>query len=117
MKFSVYTLEHLMPQKWMTNWPLPEDGDANRRIHLVRTLGNCTMITQALNSTISNDCWKVKLEGKNNKGGLKSYANGLLTLDYVLNLDYWNEIKIEERSKLLEEMACAVWKNEVKNIL
>ena len=117
MKFSVYTLEHLMPQKWMTNWPLPEDGDANRRIHLVRTLGNCTMITQALNSTISNDCWKVKLEGKNNKGGLKSYANGLLTLDYVLNLDYWNEIKIEERSKLLAEMACAVWKNEVKNIL
>jgi hypothetical protein len=59
----------------------------------------------------------VKLEGKNNKGGLKSYANGLLTLDYVLNLDYWNEIKIEERSKLLAEMACAVWKNEVKNIL
>ena len=47
MKYSVYTLEHLMPQKWMTNWPLPEGGNADWRMHLVRTLGNCTMITRS----------------------------------------------------------------------
>ena len=110
MKYSVYTLEHLMPQKWMTNWSLPEGGDADLRIHLVRTLGNCTMITQSLNSTISNDQWSVKLEGKNNKGGLKAYANGLLTLDGVLTLEEWNEDRIVERSKKLAEIACRVWK-------
>ena len=27
LKYSAYTLEHLMPQKWMRNWPLPEGGD------------------------------------------------------------------------------------------
>lgn len=111
MKYSVYTLEHLMPQKWMTNWPLPEGGNADWRMHLVRTLGNCTMITQSLNSTISNEQWNIKLEGKNNKGGLKVYANGLLTLDGVLTLDEWSEDKIMERSKRLAERACMVWKS------
>lgn len=109
MKYSVYTLEHLMPQKWMSNWPLAESGNADWRTHLVRTLGNCTMITQALNSTISNDKWYVKLEGKNNKGGLKTYANGLLTLDGVLTRDSWDENSIIERSKHLARQACRVW--------
>lgn len=110
MKYSVYTLEHLMPQKWMTNWPLPIGTDADTRIHYIRTLGNCTMITQSLNSTISNEQWKVKLEGKNNKGGLKTYANGLLTLDGVLTLDEWSEERIIERSKQLAQKACRIWK-------
>lgn len=109
MKYSVYTLEHLMPQKWMTNWPLPEGTDAETRMHLVRTIGNCTMITQSLNSTISNERWSVKLEGKNNKGGLRAYANGLLTLDGVLTLVDWNEECIKDRSKHLAQQACCVW--------
>lgn len=110
MKYNVYTLEHLMPQKWITNWPLPIGGDSERRIHLVRTMGNCTMITQALNSTISNDCWSVKLEGRNNRGGLKTYASGLFTLDGVLTLDAWNENCIINRSTQLAELACQIWK-------
>ncbi|MBQ8462823.1 MAG: DUF1524 domain-containing protein [Prevotella sp.] len=67
------------------------------------------MITQSPNSTISNDQWSVKLEGKNNKGGFKAYANGLLTLDGVLTLDEWNEDRIVERSRRLAEIACRVW--------
>ena len=99
-----------MPQKWMTNWPLPIETDADTRIHYIRTLGNCTMITQSLNSTISNEQWKVKLDGKNNRGGLKAYANGLLTLDGVLTLDEWSEERIIERSKQLAQKACRIWK-------
>lgn len=110
LKYSAYTLEHLMPQKWWTNWPLPEGIDQDWRNHMVRTIGNCTMITQSLNSSISNDCWSVKLEGKNNRGGLKAFANGLLTLDGVLTLVEWNEETIANRSKLLAEQACRTWK-------
>ena len=68
------------------------------------------MITQSLNSTISNDQWSVKLEGRSNKGGLKAYANGLLTLDGVLTLNEWNELSILERSERLANLACNVWK-------
>lgn len=116
MKYNVYTLEHLMPQKWMTNWPLPEGADADTRMHLVKTLGNCTMITQSLNSTISNEQWSVKLEGKNNKGGLRAYANGLLTLDGVLTRENWDEGCIIERSKQLATKACGVWSAKLKVI-
>lgn len=110
LKYSAYTLEHLMPQKWWHNWPLMDGSSQDWRNHLVRTIGNCTMITQSLNSAISNDQWSVKLEGKNNRGGLKTYASGLLTLDDVLTQEEWNETKIMERSKKLGEMACGVWK-------
>lgn len=110
LKYSAYTLEHLMPQKWWQNWPLPEGGSQEDRNKLVKTLGNCTMITQSLNSAISNDQWSVKLEGKNNRGGLKAYASGLLTLDDVLTQEEWNEGKIMERSKKLGEIACGIWK-------
>ncbi len=110
MKYRVYTLEHLMPQKWMTNWPLSEEYNTEERSHLVRTLGNCTMITQALNSAISNEQWSIKLQGKNNKGGLKAYAYGLLTLEGVLGFDCWDEVRIMERSNRLAEQICSIWK-------
>lgn len=109
LKYSAYTLEHLMPQKWWVNWPLPEGGSQDERNHLVKTLGNCTIITQSLNSTISNDQWSVKLDGKNGKGGLRMYASGLLTLDGVLTLNEWNETTIQERSRKLAELACSKW--------
>ena len=49
-----------------SNWSLQEGADANWRMHLVRALCNCTMITQSQHSTIINDRWSIKLEGNNN---------------------------------------------------
>jgi hypothetical protein len=65
------TLEHLMPQEWDENWPLVDDsgvllaGDAreeaaearNRRVH---RLGNLTLVTAPLNSSMSNAGWDTK---------------------------------------------------------
>ena len=65
--FSKYTLEHLMPQKWEENWPTPEELNEvqlfefkNNRNKTIGTLGNMAIITQGLNSTISNSKWKKK---------------------------------------------------------
>ena len=109
LKYSSYTLEHLMPQKWITNWPLPANGDSDVRSHVIKTLGNFTMITQPLNSTISNEAWNVKLSGKNSKGGLKDYASGLLTLSNVLATTTWDEQSIEKRSTWLAGQAARIW--------
>ncbi len=115
LKFTSYTLEHLMPQKWYTNWPLPPTIDSEEREHKVKTLGNFTLITQHLNSTISNDAWVVKLNGKNGKGGLKAYANGLLTLKDALNSDSWDEYNITKRAIWLAKTSCSIWPSMLLN--
>ena len=112
LKYSAYTLEHLMPQKWMRNWPLPEGGDPDARSKKVKTLGNFTMLTQPLNSSISNESWSTKLTGRNNNG-LKVYANGLLTLAGVLDLAIWDEKAIETRATWLARKAADLWPSQL----
>ena len=109
LKYTSYTLEHLMPQKWMQHWPLSPDGDADERNHIIKTLGNFTIITQPLNSAVSNERWEIKVNGKNGKGGLKAYAKELLTLEGVLDLNIWEEKSITTRSMWLASKASQVW--------
>ena len=56
---SGLTIEHIMPQKWVDNWPLTEIDKSDpileqkailRREKLIQTLGNLTLITQSLRS-------------------------------------------------------------------
>ena len=74
------TLEHIMPQKWEKNWSTVEcvDYDANgdyvvvTNIEDMRTvrkksiysIGNMTLLTSKLNTSISNSCFEEKIEGK-----------------------------------------------------
>lgn len=115
LKYSAYTLEHLMPQKWINNWSLPQGGNADERTHRIKTLGNFTIITQTLNSTISNDTWVKKLKGRKDKGGLISYATGLLTLKGVLEREVWDETSIIARSNWLACKAASIWPSYIKN--
>lgn len=114
LKYSSYTLEHLMPQKWIPHWPLSGGFNADERTHVIKTLGNFTIITQPLNSTVSNDAWPIKVFGKNTKGGLKAYAKELLTLEGVLDLKIWDEKSIIARSIWLASKACNVWPSYIE---
>ena len=76
------TIEHLMPMGWKTEeWPLPsgaDDGDARyRRNGLIHTVGNLTLTTQQLNSSMSNDAWEAKQQE------LSAHATLLLNRDLV----------------------------------
>ena len=114
LKYSSYTLEHLMPQKWVNHWPLSGGFDADGRTHLIKTLGNFTIITQNLNSTIKNQAWPIKVNGKGDKGGLKTYAKELLTLEGVLDLEEWDEESIIDRSVWLASKASCVWPSHLQ---
>ncbi len=76
---SALTIEHLMPQKWIEHWPLPdgktglsyeqlEDADpksleaiaTRRRNALIHSIGNLTILSQGLNTAVSNGDWKTK---------------------------------------------------------
>jgi uncharacterized protein with ParB-like and HNH nuclease domain len=115
------TVEHLLPQNWVEHWPLPDGSkgltqqelwyaqaddpraDATRRRNAVlQTLGNLTILTQALNSSVSNSAWKEK------KPALLSAS--LLPINQQLHsADVWDEVGIEQRSKALFDRAVKIW--------
>ncbi len=105
-----YSLEHLMPKKWENHWGTLEHEQARAvRNKTLLTLGNLTIITGALNSSIRDEGWNVKLNGKGSYGGLKRYAAGLDTFDACLNLPIWDEKAIEQRADFLYGEAVKIW--------
>ncbi len=107
--FDAYSLEHLMPKKWEDKWPLNSDFTEDDRNELIKTIGNLAIITQKLNSSISNSDWQTKLDGKGSYVGLQGSASGLLTMKDVLSTDDWTEAAITKRAKTLAEKAKDLW--------
>lgn len=52
-----YPIEHVLPQKWDTHWPVQGlEAQIDRAAHVHR-LGNLTLLTESLNSSVSNGPW------------------------------------------------------------
>jgi hypothetical protein len=112
---SALTIEHIMPQKWRENWSIQgfdhiADGefDADKwsaegtRDGCINKLGNLTLITSPLNSSISNGPFSSKLPA------IKAYAS--LALNRELNqFDRWDEECVNQRGSALFEYARKVW--------
>lgn len=118
---SPLTIEHILPQNWLDNWPLSDgskgmtsqelldakDNDpralaTKRRNALLQTFGNLTVLTQALNSSVSNSPWSAK------KPALLSVS--LLPINQQLQAaNTWDEQAIEQRSKELFERVIKIW--------
>jgi len=115
------TVEHILPQVWIDNWPLldgsnglswkeiwdtdpsdPRRMATERRNVLLQTLGNLTIITHPLNSATSNKSWEDK------KPDLLRHS--LLPINQNLHdVDIWDEDAIAERSRALFARALQVW--------
>jgi hypothetical protein len=99
------TLEHLMPQKWRRNWQddLSPEEEA-RRDRVVQEIGNLTLVTQALNSKVSNGTWQTK------RDHFKSISDVLLTNEaMVMGEEGWDEQTITDRTALLISQILEVW--------
>lgn len=106
-----YSLEHLMPKKWENHWgKLSNEQDKLNRNRKLLTLGNLTIITASLNSSIRDGNWNVKKSGKTNKPGLNQYAAGLDTFSQYLALATWDENEISKRADFLYDKAIITWK-------
>lgn len=107
-----YSLEHVMPKKWRNHWSsgLPATpGAGDERDRLVRRLGNLTLITSALNSTIRDADWSTKKHGNGKWHGLDKFAQGLEIFQQDLGQDTWDEARIRTRSARLLKHALTVW--------
>lgn len=106
-----YSLEHIMPKKWENHWDaLIQQEDKITRNRKLLTLGNLTIITQSLNSSIRDANWSTKKVGKKDKKGLEIYATGIETMYEFLKEQEWSEETIQNRATFLYEKAKEIWK-------
>ncbi len=110
------SVEHILPQSWREHWPLPdgrsvaaasypyddamEAGVTHRDGHLHR-LGNLTLVTAPLNSSMQNQGYDKKCE---------RLAQSLLAMNQAFaGWNKWGEEMIAERGNMLAELAVNIW--------
>ena len=102
------TREHIMPESWQRNWPLPDDkvGDevANARDQAIKEIGNLTLVTGKLNASLSNAKWSQKVET------LRKHTTLRLNWELLESPpEIWSEKTIRERSKKLAKVTTEIW--------
>jgi hypothetical protein len=96
------TVEHLMPQTWREHWPLPADSDPEQREAKINQLGNLTLTSGSLNSSLSNGPWEAK------RPALLQHS--LLALNQQVGTsENWDEESIKRRGSELAEQICGLW--------
>lgn len=69
-------VEHVMPQSWLANWPVPDEPEFVQRRNLhINLLGNLTLVTGALNASMSNGAWTMKKQHLSSTASSCSTAN------------------------------------------
>jgi hypothetical protein len=108
-------IEHVMPQNWTANWPLPakvaetnsgteadSDTAVARRNSAVDTLGNLTLVTSGLNISMGNEDFEAKKA--------KLSGNSLLALNgWFKDRETWDEAEIDRRAGHLSALAVKIW--------
>jgi hypothetical protein len=116
-------IEHIMPQRWGSYWGAGVADDpllSARRDLLVQTLGNLTLVTQPLNTALSNRPWQDaeaqeiaptgKDAGKGKRSLLAKFSVLILNKDVVDNHpDLWSEEDILSRSAQLSNAVTSIW--------
>lgn len=103
---SGLSIEHVMPQQWREHWdtdpPMAAEA-ANERDQRIDRLGNLTLVTQPLNSSVSNGQWSVK------KDGLEKHSVLYLNRHVVSHQEGWSEEAIDARSAAVASRIKAAW--------
>ncbi len=101
-------IEHVMPRKWVANWPLPVGARSEgEREALLHTIGNLTLLTSRLNSRVSNGPWI----GENSKrDGLDDHDVLVINRELLKSAkESWNEPMIRARSERLAQVITKIW--------
>ncbi len=104
------TVEHILPKSWAKgNWPLPEDT-TNREVaesireDCVKFIGNLTLASKRLNSSMSNKSWEDK------KKALRQHSRLYLNQELLENApEVWDETAIVKRSEQLAQAIVQIW--------
>jgi len=105
LSLKSFSTEHIMPKKWEENWKDREFTDEEKwqRNFKLKTLGNLTITTGKLNSSLKNSSWD------NKKDVLKKFSSLPITISYI-DIPEWKEIEIEKRAEDLFKLSKEIWK-------
>jgi hypothetical protein len=114
---SALNIEHVLPQAWRANWPLPESAEPQRALELreraVNSLGNLTLTNGRLNSKMRHARWSTKRSELGAKSTLLITTSSILAAPGASVLTGWNgewdETAINLRTAWLSELALATW--------
>lgn len=97
-------IEHVMPRKWAAHWKADPLDSADQRDKLVHTLGNLTLLTGRLNSSVSNGPWQGK------RASLKDHDVLILNRKLLESAQHdWSNEAIRARTRDLIEVIIRVW--------
>lgn len=100
-------IEHVMPRKWQQHWPTREASEEAERDHLIHTLGNLTLLTGKLNSTVSNGPWSGPL-GK--RSGLEGHDVLIMNRELLRKAgEDWTVGSIRSRTEDLISRILEIW--------
>ncbi|CAE6768520.1 DUF262 domain-containing protein [Paraburkholderia domus] len=116
-QIETLTVEHVMPQSWQktTYYTLPDDDQAMiaARKVAVQSFGNLTLLTQPLNSSVSNGPFADRIEGENTVAGKRTkFLESLLLLNAYFQhntVAKWDDEEISKRGQHLLGKALKIW--------
>lgn len=124
-RFEV-SVEHIAPQN-----PLPESamewyekvaaletvGDGPSYDDYVYRWGNITILEKKLNSSVGQNVWIVKREGKPGSETISKFkgyrASNIEVTKHLLTIEAWTAVQIDRRSEWIASQALIYWKREL----
>jgi uncharacterized protein with ParB-like and HNH nuclease domain len=111
-----YTLEHVMPVTWETNWLKVPVIDVNNdkvidnseeakqyRKGMILSLGNMTLLSQEVNSAVGNKAFEDKKNDYKQYGYTITITNNDIIVQYMDKKKQWDERAIIKRENELKE--------------
>lgn len=100
-----YPIEHILPQSWEAHWAVSGEDAVNLRRSRVHRLGNLTLLTSKLNSSVSNSGWAKK------RTALLKHNTIKLTGRLIERTEgqAWDEQLIDARTAELIDAILKIW--------
>ncbi|PAF43189.1 DUF262 domain-containing protein [Helicobacter sp. 11S02596-1] len=99
--FDMLQLEHILPQKWQTNWNCDDKSDEEME-YLVHMLGNMTLLQWKNNVSLSNSSWEKKKEQ------LEKTSDFIINKEIIKN-EKWDENAIKARTQNFIKEIYKIW--------
>ena len=96
-----FTIEHVMPQAFTKKWYIDQDKTSPVKYYgnmqKINTLGNLSLLTKPMNSSLGNDTFENKVNGNDKNPGFK--GDTLLMNKEIAEFESWSSESIDIRSK------------------